>query len=161
MKSEIWFSLIGLFLFCVGSVSGATVEITPDILYGQMPVIISFDGLNDGDDFFLGFQPTYVSETSGFMGLEQAFLSIPFNLSDVLFGGGDGNMTGDPMDFFSGTFDVSGLSEGFVYFNLLKNVTSPGEQVTSSYYIDGVKESGTTSGVIELLPPGFNPPGES
>ena len=36
-------------MFISDGVSGATVDITPDILYGQMPVTISYTGLNDTD----------------------------------------------------------------------------------------------------------------
>ena len=158
MKSGTFIAIFGLVFVLVYGVSGATVDITPDILYGQMPVTISYTGLNDTDWISLGFQPTYVSEESGFMGLERAFILLPFNLTGVWFGGGDGNMTGDPMDFFSETYDFSGMTEGLVYFNLMKNVSAPGEQVTSSYYIAGEKESGETTGQMGLLLPLFNPP---
>ena len=88
MKSGTFIAIFGLVFVLVYGVSGATVDITPDILYGQMPVTISYTGLNDTDWISLGFQPTYVSEESGFIGLERAYILLPFNLTGVWFGGG-------------------------------------------------------------------------
>jgi len=130
---------------------GASVEIGPDILYGSMPVTISYDGFEDEEDFFLAFQPTYVSEGDRFTGL-MGDLELPFNSSDVAFFSIDGKYTEFSFDFVSGTLDPSGFDEGYLIFELIKNASNPGDEVTMAYLINGMKESGNQEDVIRMWP---------
>lgn len=148
-----------LLVFIVTTISSGSVVISPDVLYQGMPVSISYTDLQDGDWVELGFQASYTSTESGFSGVGNAFLFLPFNLSDLYIIPIDGGLIDLPINFFSQNYDFSGMSEGPFFFSLGKNVTGPGEPVIVSHVLAGEKESGPTAEEIVLLAQFFPPRG--
>ncbi len=48
--------------------------------------------------------------------------------------------------------DPSGFDEGYLIFELIKNASNPGDEVTMAYLINGMKESGNQEDVIRMWP---------
>lgn len=142
--------------FLISMVSAVQIEISPDVLYKEMPVFISYTDLQDEDWIDLGFQVSYNPVNFGYSGINETYIYLPFNLSGVWFVPVDGNISENNDDFFSETYDFSGMSEGFLFFDAGKNVTNIGEPTSVSYIIAGEKESGDSEGTI-ILYPSFEP----
>lgn len=157
MRQNLKIVVFLLLVFTVTTISSGSVVISPDVLYRGMPVSISYTDLQDGDWVELGFQASYTSTRSGFSGVQNALLFLPFNLSEMIIMPLDGGLIDLPVNFFSQNYDLSGMSEGPFFFNLGKNVTGPGEPVIVSHVLGGEKESGPTADEIVLFPQ-FLPP---
>jgi len=156
MKKKLFFGVIGLLIFFIPGVLGGAVDISPDILYANMPVTITYSDFQDGEWIDMAFQPTYMPDTPEFTGA-MVGMSMPFNLSHVYLSSIDGNYTDDSFDFLSESYAYNSINEGTFLFDLIKNNATPGEKTTVSYILEGEKESGDNDGTISLFPD-FNPP---
>ncbi len=148
---HVWVGFV-LTLICITTVSSAGVTISPDILYQNYPVTISYSGVTDGTSMAIGFENNFTSGASGSYGIMSSSLTLPMTLNPGTFTSVDGSL----LSTSSYISDTTGqVASGTYGVRVIKTITTPGTGTNLSWMVNGTK-SGSNSGEITFYPT-FNP----
>ena len=148
---HVWVGLV-ITLICITTVSSAGVTISPDILYQNYPVTISYSGVTDGTSMVIGFENNFTSGASGSYGIMSSSLTLPMTLNPGTFTSVDGSL----LSTSSYVSDTTGqVASGTYGVRVIKTITTPGTGTNLSWMVNGTK-SGSNSGEI-IFTPIFNP----
>jgi len=145
-----WVGLIGIVFFMIPVFSASTVDISPDYLYQNTPVTISYTGFEDGVAASIGFQDTFTPSSSGSFGITGSSLSLPVSLDPGTITSVDGNLFSTSQGFVSDTTDE--VPAGTYGVRVVKAISSPGSSVNLSWMVNGTKTTGNNGGQVTFLP---------
>ena len=147
----LWMGLI-LLMSVIFSGASAAITISPDIIYQNTPVVISYTGFTDASSAVIGFEMVYTPTETGSSGLSGSVFQLPVTLDPGTFKTIDGSMLSSSPAFIS---DAGGnVTSGTYNVRVLKAIpgSGVGVPVNLSWMVNGTKKSGDASGQISFYP---------
>lgn len=127
-----------------------SIEIKPDVLYQDMPVVIDYTGFTNGEQITAEYEFTYTAVSNDPSGLTDGFLLYPFKLNDGNIQALSGDLAMNEKPVPTGTYN--GLETGLVSVQVTRPDIAPGNDGTVAFQVSGDKVSGEDSGSMNFIP---------
>jgi len=150
---KFWFLSIGVILLTIlmsNNPALSDIIISPDTLYQDTPLVITYQGFTNGKLINLSIEASYVPGSSPTPGLKQSYLVYPFRLDNGQILAYNGSLSVNNVPVESGLY--SGLKPGMVSLSVLGATNNTGNHTTILFRVIGTKTSGEENGSITFLP---------
>ncbi|PWR72973.1 PKD domain-containing protein [Methanospirillum lacunae] len=146
--------ILGILLLPALVLAGS-VEISPDYLFKDMPVTISYPAFSSGDQILVGFDAGFTPETTGMQGLTASSIEVPFSLSPGTIASVEGILfNNSTQSFISDTNET--VNAGTYGVRVLKAVSTTGTSLNLSWMLGGYSSGSVSAGQI-IFVPSFSP----
>ncbi len=148
---SLWMGLIVLGVILLPVVSSADITISPDSLYKNMPVTISYPALSSGEQILVGFDAGFTPQTTGIQGLTASSIVVPFSLNPGTITSVEGVLFNNSTQLF--VSDTNGTVDAGTYgVRVLKAVSTIGTPVNLSWMVGGYTSGSASAGQITFTP---------
>jgi PKD repeat protein len=148
---SLWMGLIVLGIVFLPVLSSAGVIISPDYLYKDMPVTVSYPALSGGDQILVGFDAGFTPQTTGIQGLTASSITVPFSLNPGTITSVEGVLFNtSTQSFISDTNET--VEAGTYGVRVLKAFSTTGSPVNLSWMLGGYTSGSVSAGQLTFLP---------
>ncbi len=148
---SLWMGLVLLGVILLPMISSADIGISPDYLYKDMPVTISYPGLSNGEQIVVGFDAGFTPQNTGIQGLTASSIVVPFTLNPGTITSVEGVLFNNSTQGF--VSDTNGTVDAGTYgVRVLKAVSTTGTPVNLSWMVGGYASGSIPAGQITFLP---------
>jgi len=148
---SLWMGLVLLGIMFLPVVSSAEIVISPDYLYKDMSVTVSYPALSSGQQILVGFDAGFTPQTTGIQGLAGSSIALPFSLNPGTITSVEGVLFNSSTQSF--VSDTNGTVDAGTYgVRVLKAVSTTGSPVNLSWMIGGYTSGSVSAGQITFTP---------